>query len=92
MSAKNELVLVRPIPDSWLSQVSPGHKKKKIGLYNAPCLRSEVSMFEKIDIFWKNIPPGKFDPYVIAKALLPIIQETNRLSKKLSLGAQKSES
>ena len=37
---------------------------KNWGLYSAPCWRNRVSNFEKKDIFWNNIPPGKLDPYM----------------------------
>ena len=36
---------------SWWSQVKPNHKRKKIGLYSAPCWNNEVSNFDRKGYF-----------------------------------------
>ena len=42
-----------------------GKSKPQEKILGAPCWRNQVSNFErKKYIFWNNIPPGKFDPYI----------------------------
>ena len=48
---------------SWLSWVKPSHREKNwvSTVHHVGVMKCQTR--EKKDTFWKNIPPGKFDPY-----------------------------